>query len=101
MIECAKSAMMPDSEISKGFDIPRGVEQGWALPLTLFEVFIDGLITAIEAAKQGAQLEEDMVSRLIFADDFVWTSETPKRLQRKIDKALGNTREGRVAAVTK
>ena len=59
MTECAKSAMMLDGKISKHFDIVQGVAQGCTLSPTLFEIFIDDLKIAVEAAKQGVKVEED------------------------------------------
>ena len=71
MTECAKSAMMLDGEISKYFDILQGVAQGCTLSPTLFKVFINDLILAIESAQQGVKVGNDMVSGLMFADYFV------------------------------
>ena len=51
MTECAKSAMMLDGEVSKYFDILQGVAQGCTLSPTLFKVFINDLILAIESAQ--------------------------------------------------
>ena len=82
MTECAKSAMMLDVEISKSVDILQGVAQGCTLSPTLFKIFIDGLIMAVEAVKQGVKMGEDMVSGLMFADDFVGISDTPEGLQK-------------------
>ena len=39
-----------------------------------------------------------MVSRLMFADDFVGISDTPELLQKQIEKALEYTRKWRVTA---
>ena len=41
---------------------------------------------------------EDTLSGLMFADDFVGISETPKGLQKQIEKALEYTRKWRVTA---
>ena len=46
-------------------------------------------------------MEEDTVSGLMFADDFVGTSETPEGLQKQIEKALEYTRKWRVTANVK
>ena len=46
------------------------------------------MIVAVEAVKQGVTIGEDMVSGLMFADDFVGISETPEGLQKQIEKAL-------------
>ena len=65
---------------------------------TLFKVFIDDLILAIESAQQGVKLGDDMVSGLMFADDFVGISGTAEGLQEQIEKALEYTRKWRVTA---
>ena len=98
MTECAKSAMMLDGEISKSVDILRGVAQGFTLSPTLFKIFMDDLIIAIEAAKQRVKVGEDMVSGLMFSDDFVGISDTPEGLQNQIEKALEYTKKWRVTA---
>ena len=68
----------------------------------LFKVYIDDILVAVEAAKQGVTVGEDAVSGLMFADDFVGISEaTPKGLQKQIDKALEYTRKWRVTANVK
>ena len=50
--------------------------------------YTSDLIVAVEASKQGVTVGEDTVSGLMFADDFVGTSETPEGLQKQIKKAL-------------
>ena len=76
----------------KYFDILQGVAQGCTLSPTLFKTFIDDLIIAVRAAKQGVKVGEDMVSGLMFADDFVGISDTPG-LKKQIEKALEYTRK--------
>ena len=53
----------------------------------------NGMIVAVEAAKQGVTMGEDTVSGLMFADDFVGISETPKGLQKQIERALEYARK--------
>ena len=67
----------------------------------LFKVYIDDMIVAVEATKQGVTMGEDMVSRLMFADDFVGISETPKGFQKEREKTLEYTRKWRVTANVK
>ena len=98
MTECAKSAMMLGEEISKYFYFLQGVAQGCRLTSTLFKVFINDLILAIESAQQGVKVGDDMVSGLMFADDFVGISGTAEGLQEQIEKALEYTRKWRVTA---
>ena len=88
MTECATSAVMLDGELSKYVDILQGVAQGCTLSLNMFKVYINDIIVAVEAAKQGVTMGEDPVSGLMFADDFVGISETPEGLQKQIRKAL-------------
>ena len=64
----------------------------------MFKVFINDMIRAVEAAKQGVKVGEDMVSGLMFADDFVGLAETPDGLQEQIENVLEYTREWRVTA---
>ena len=51
--ECARGAVMLDGEISKYVDILQGVAQGCGLSPNIFEVYINDMIVAVEAAKQG------------------------------------------------
>ena len=46
-------------------------------------------------------MEEDTVSGLMFADDFVGISETPEGLQKRIEKSLDYTTKWRVTANVK
>ena len=85
-------------EISNYVDILQGVAQECAMRPNVFKVYISDMIVAVEAAKQGVTVGEDALSRLMFADDSVWTSETPEGLQKQIEKALEYTRKWRVTA---
>ena len=58
------------------------------------------MIRAVETTKQGVKVGEDMVSGLMFADDFVGLAETPDGLQEQIEKALEYTRKWRITAKT-
>ena len=77
-------------EVSNYVDILHGVAQGYTLSLNLFKVYINDMVVAVEAAKQGVTVGEDTVSGLMFADDFAGISETPEGLQKQIEKTLGN-----------
>ena len=83
MTECASSAVMLDGEISNYVDILQGVAQGRTLLPNSFKVYINDMIVAVEAAKQGVTVGEGEVSGLMFADDFVGISETPEGLTNK------------------
>ena len=87
-----------DGKTSKYVDILQGVAKGSTLSPTLFKVFINDMIKAVETTKQGVKVGEDMVSGLMFADDFVGLAETPEGLQTQIEKALEYTRKWRITA---
>ena len=80
MTECAGSAVMVDGEMPKYGEILHRVAQGCTLSPTLFKIYTtskylltinDLVVVAVETAKQGVAMEEDTVSGLMFADDFV------------------------------
>ena len=73
-------------------DILRGVAQGCTLSPNIFNIFINDLVVAVKAVKQGVTVGEDTVSGLIFADDFVGISKALEDLQKQIEKALEYTR---------
>ena len=82
-MERGTSAVIMDGEISNYVDILLGVAQGCALSPNLFNVYINDMIVAVEAAKQGVTVGEGEVSGLMFVDDFVGISETPEGLTNK------------------
>lgn len=82
---CVGSAMMPDEEKSKYVDFFQGFPQGYTSSSSLLKILIND---TIEAARQGIMVGGTIVSRLMFADDSVGMSESPKGLQRQIDEAL-------------
>ena len=59
----------------------------------LFKVYINGMIVAVEAAKQEVTVGEDTVPGFMFEDYFVEISETPEGLQEQTEKALEYTRK--------
>ena len=86
--KCVTSAVMLDGEISNYVDVLQGVAQACTLSPFLFKIYMNEMIVAVEAAKQGVTVGDNTVSGLMFADDFVGISETPKGLQKQIAKAL-------------
>ena len=88
-------------ELSKFFNIDRGVPQGCTLPPTLFQVFINDLLKVVEAVGQGVVVGETSVSGMLFADDFVGMSDTPEGLQLQINAAKEFTDKWRLCANVK
>ena len=67
LAECALSAVMLDREISKYVDSLQAVAQGCTLSSSLFKVYDNDMIVAVEASNQGVTMGEDTVSGLVFA----------------------------------
>ena len=74
---------------------------GCTFSLSIFNVYINCLAIAVEAAKQGVTVGEDTVSRLMLADDYEGISKTPEGLQKQIEKALEYTRKWGMTAIVK
>ena len=64
----------------------------------LFKIHMNDLIVAVEAARQGVTVGEDMVLELMFTNIFVRISETPEGLGKQIEKGLEYTGKWRVTA---
>lgn len=64
-------------------DILQGYAQGCRISPPLIKVFIGDMTIPVEAAKQGVEVGDHMVSGSTFANDFVGLSETPEGLQRQ------------------
>ena len=69
---------MLDGKISKYVDILLRAAQGCTLSPNLFKVYINDMIVAVEAPRQGVMMGGDTVSGLMFADDFVGIPKHPK-----------------------
>ena len=79
MTGCARSVVMRDGEISKYVDVlARSCTGMYTISPNLLKVYINDMIVAVEAAKQGVMMVEDTASGFMFADDFVGISETPE-----------------------
>ena len=90
---------MLDEEISEYVDILQGVAQGCTLSPDIFktyQAYINDLVVAAEAAKQGVTVGEDTVPGSMFADDLVGISETPRALRKRTEKALECTTRSEV-----
>ena len=81
---CEKYCDAGRGNIQKYVVFLQGVAQGCALSPSLFKVYINDMIVAVEAANQGVTMGEHTVSGLMFMDDFVGISEAPEGLQKQI-----------------
>ena len=72
--------------LSDPFHDSIGVKQGCVLSPTLFKIFIADMGDIFNSACQPAQLFEEKISCLMFADDAVLISESAEGLQHALDK---------------
>ena len=70
--------------IEQYVDILREAARGCTLSSDLFRVEMNGTLVAAEAATQVVTVEQDAVSGVMFAHDFVRISETPGGSQKQI-----------------
>lgn len=66
-----RSVMMLTGELPAYVGILQRVARGFTISSTLLRVVINGMSVAVEAARWGVKVGEDMVSRFMFAGDFV------------------------------
>ena len=85
--ESVKSCVRVNGRLSDYFDSYMGVKQGEPLSPLLFIFFIDDMAKALKDDTQDyITLNELQIFLLLFADDTVLFSETPKGLQLLLDK---------------
>eukprot|EP00271_Cylindrocystis_brebissonii_P003249 TRINITY_DN1401_c0_g1_i9.p1 TRINITY_DN1401_c0_g1~~TRINITY_DN1401_c0_g1_i9.p1 ORF type:complete len:1328 (-),score=159.78 TRINITY_DN1401_c0_g1_i9:667-4650(-) len=70
---------------SSEFLISKGVAQGCPLSCTLFDAFVNDLLTELEGAGFGVECGTRLVQAMMFADDFVGLESSGERLQKLIN----------------
>ena len=81
-----RSCVFLEGKSSEFFSINQRVAQGCTLSLTLFLIYINGLLNEIEKGPElGVNFFKNKLSGLLFADDFVGIAETGRALQSLID----------------
>ena len=78
------SRVLVNGEVSHTFPIRQGTAQGCTLSPLLFNIFIDGLMRAVDEAGFGTEVLLQ-VGSLMYADDYVGLETSPQRLQALID----------------
>ena len=68
-------------------DVLNGIRQGGSSSPTLFDIFIDGLITKLKDLKIGIAIDSIMISCLLFADDVVLLANSLNELQELLNVA--------------
>ena len=72
--------------ITNWFDVPTGVKQGDTLSTTLFSLYMNDLVTDINSTPGGISIDnETNINILLYADDIILMSDSPKYLQQKLD----------------
>ena len=84
MVSCVKIG----DRLTEFFDCPAGLRQGCTLSPMLFSLFINEIALSVEQpGMHGIQLLPGLVEifLLLFADDIVLISDTPRGLQNQLD----------------
>ncbi len=82
--------------VSETYELLLGLKQGCVLSPLLFDVFVDDLVTEVNAANAGVMIGASMISLLLFADDIVLLAESAEDLQRSLDTVEGWCRKWRL-----
>jgi hypothetical protein len=95
-----RSRVRVNGHTSNDFPVERGTAQGCTLSPLLFNIFIDGLLEAVEAAGLGVPVGDggSRIGGLMFADDFAGMEATAEDLQRLIDVAADYLRQWGMSA---
>ena len=79
-----RSSVLVNGVQTDSFPIMRGTAQGCTLSPLLFNIFVDGLLGAVEQAGFGVQISTVQVAGLMFADDFAGIACSASSLQQLI-----------------
>jgi len=83
------SAVCIDGYLTEFFSVSLGVRQGCVLSPSLFLIFINGLVAAINSAGLGIRVNAHLLLVcLLFADDLVLLAESTEQLQRLLDTVV-------------
>ena len=86
MYSKTRACIQLDGGISNTFESTVGLKQGCNLSPTLFNIFVNDLISYINSAKvEAPHLGDLQVSCLLYADDLVLLSETKEGLQNSLN----------------
>lgn len=93
-----RSCVLVNGTRTSSFPIQRGTAQGCTLSPLLFNIFVDGLLAAVEQAGFGVATQTLRLGGLMFADDFAGVETSPARLQQLIDLVHAYLRKWGLAA---
>ena len=66
------------------FPVTQGLKQGCGLSPTLFSIYVNDLVTEINAFNCGIKFDNNQISILMYADDIVLTPESAVELQNML-----------------
>jgi hypothetical protein len=86
LYEGVHCAVRVNGLLTPWFKVPNGVKQGCMMSPTLFALYIDDLARDIKSLNCGINIDDTMVSILLYADDIVLLAPTEEKLQCMLDK---------------
>lgn len=78
--------ILKDGELGGCFRTTVGVRQGGVISPKLFSIYLDSLVSKIEALNCGTDIGDMKVDVLLYADDIVLLSRTKADMQRLLDE---------------
>ena len=81
-----QSTVKVNDLFSPWFPVSNGVRQGCKISPTLFSVYINDLAQEINGLNCGINVDDIMVSTLLYADDIIFIAPTAENLQKMFDK---------------
>ena len=99
--QSSESCVRVNGKLTNWFSCKTGVKQGDNLFPTLFSIFAIDLVHEINSLDLGANIADEKLSILLYADDIALIAETPEELQCMLNKLHSWCRRWRVLINTK
>ena len=96
----SNSCLRLNGQLTESFNVSSGVRQGDVMSPTLFSMFLNDLATGIKELNCGIQINELVISILLYADDIVLIAPTEESLQKMLNFVSDWCRKWRMAVNT-